>query len=60
MRPFTSAVYPCLLLIELTEQLRLPPESHDHVTLQVLAQMTNNVISWANDLVLQRRVARTC
>jgi 5-epi-alpha-selinene synthase len=51
MRPFTSAVYPCLLLIELTEHLRLPSEVHDHPDVQRLAQMTNNVISWANDIV---------
>jgi terpene synthase-like protein len=51
MRRFTSAVYPCLLLIELTEHLRLPADVHDHTIVQVLAQMTNNVISWANDLV---------
>jgi hypothetical protein len=51
MRPYTSAVYPCLLLIELAEVLRLPAEVYDHANVQVMAQMTNNVISWANDLV---------
>jgi Terpene synthase family 2, C-terminal metal binding len=51
MRPFTSAVYPCLMLIELTEHLRLPPEVYDHPDVRRLAQMTNNVISWANDIV---------
>jgi 5-epi-alpha-selinene synthase len=51
MRPFTSAVYPCLLLIELAEGLRLPADVHEHPTVQVMAQMTNNVISWSNDLV---------
>jgi terpene synthase-like protein len=51
MRPFTSAVYPCLLLIELTDGLHLPSEVHDHPDVQRLAQMTNNVISWANDIV---------
>jgi hypothetical protein len=51
MRRFTSAVYPCLLLIELTEHLRLPADVHDHTIVQVLAQMTNNVISWANDII---------
>lgn len=51
MRPYTSAVYPCLLLIELAEALHLPADVHDHATVQVMAQMTNNVISWANDLV---------
>jgi 5-epi-alpha-selinene synthase len=51
MRLFTSAVYPCLLLIELTEGLHLPPEAYDHPYVQRLAEMTNNVISWANDIV---------
>lgn len=51
MRLFTSAVYPCLLLIELTEGLRLPAEVCNHPDLQRLAMMTNNVISWSNDIV---------
>jgi 5-epi-alpha-selinene synthase len=51
MRLFTSAVYPCLLLIELTEDLRLPSEVYGHPNVQRLAKMTNNVISWANDIV---------
>jgi Terpene synthase family 2, C-terminal metal binding len=51
MRPFTSAVYPCLMLIELTEQLRLPSEVYNHPDVQRLAQMTNNVISWSNDIL---------
>jgi 5-epi-alpha-selinene synthase len=50
MRPFTSAVYPCLLLIELAERLHLPSEVHNHPDVQRLAEMTNNVISWANDI----------
>jgi len=51
MRLFTSAVYPCLTLIELTEGLRLPAEVHGHPDVQRLAEITNNVISWANDIV---------
>jgi len=51
MRLDTSAVYPCLLLIELTERLCLPPAVCDHPVLQRLATMANNVISWANDIV---------
>jgi 5-epi-alpha-selinene synthase len=51
MRLFTSAVYPCLLLIELTEGLHLPSEVYDHPDVQRLTTMTNNVISWANDIV---------
>jgi hypothetical protein len=51
MRLFTSAVYPCLLLIELTEGLRLPSEVCDHPDVQRLSKMTNNVISWSNDII---------
>jgi 5-epi-alpha-selinene synthase len=51
MRLFTSAVYPCLILIELAEDLRLPPEAYNHPHVQRLAQITNNVICWANDIV---------
>lgn len=51
MRPFTSAVYPCLMLIELAERMHLPPEVYDHPDMQRLSRMTNNVISWANDIV---------
>jgi terpene synthase-like protein len=51
MRPYTSAVFPCLMLIELTERLGLPTAMYEHPDLQRLALMTNNVISWANDIV---------
>jgi hypothetical protein len=51
MRPFTSAVYPCLLLIELAEHIHLPPEVYDHPDVQRLLLMTNNVISWSNDML---------
>lgn len=51
MRPFTSAVYPCLMLIEVTENLDIPAEILQHPSVQRLGLMTNNVISWANDLV---------
>jgi 5-epi-alpha-selinene synthase len=50
-RPYTSAVYPCLMLIELTDDLRLPSAVYDHSDVQRLALMTNNVISWANDII---------
>jgi hypothetical protein len=51
MRRFTSAVYPCLLLIEVTEGLRLPSDAYSHPDVQSLARMANNVISWSNDIV---------
>ena len=51
MRPFTSAVFPCLMLIELAERLDIPAGMYEHPDIQRLALMTNNVISWANDIV---------
>lgn len=51
MRPFTSAVYAYLQLIEFTEQLDLPPAVRDHRDVQRLGQMTNNCICWSNDII---------
>jgi 5-epi-alpha-selinene synthase len=51
MRLFTSAVYPCLMLIEVTEGLHLPPQAYNHPDVQDMAKMANNVISWSNDIV---------
>ncbi len=50
-RPFTSAVYPCLLLIELAENLQLPAHTVGHPTFQRLSLLANNVISFSNDIV---------
>jgi Terpene synthase family 2, C-terminal metal binding len=50
MRLFTSTMYCCILLFELTEELRLPPEVYDHPDVQRLATMTNNIVSWDNDI----------
>jgi 5-epi-alpha-selinene synthase len=51
MRPYTGAVYNYLLLIESVGRLELPASVHTHSTVQQLAQMTNNIICWANDLM---------
>ncbi len=51
MRPFTSAVYCFLSYIEVAEQIRLPANVRNHATIQSLSLMTNNIISWFNDLI---------
>jgi len=51
MRPFTSAVYCFLSFIEIAEQKMLPPSLRRHSTIRSLSLMTNNIISWFNDLI---------
>jgi hypothetical protein len=51
MRPFTSAVYCFLSLIEIAEQLSLPSGVRRNATIRALSLMANNVISWFNDLI---------
>jgi hypothetical protein len=50
MRPYTSAIYPCLQLIELMEAIKLPLSVLTHPDVQCLFHMANNVIALANDL----------
>jgi 5-epi-alpha-selinene synthase len=50
IRPYTSAVYTFIDLIELSEGERLPLVARKHPDYQRLALMTNNVICWCNDL----------
>jgi hypothetical protein len=51
MRPFTSAVFCFLTLIEIAEHITLPAALRQHPTMRSLSLMTNNVISWFNDLI---------
>ena len=51
MRPFTSAVFCFLRFIEVAEQLVLPRSVRDHPIVHALTIMTNNIISWFNDLI---------
>ena len=51
MRPFTSAVFCFLTLIEVAEHRTLPAVVRQHPAIRSLALMTNNVISWFNDLI---------
>jgi hypothetical protein len=50
-RPFTSAVYCFLALIEIAEQMTLPAVVRRHPAVCCLSVMTNNIISWFNDLI---------
>ena len=49
-RRMTSGVYPALDLVALAEQAVLPVEIRTHPTLAKLSRITNNLISWANDV----------
>jgi len=51
MRPFTSAVFCFLALIEVAERMTLPTAIRRHPTVRRLSLMANNVISWFNDLI---------
>jgi Terpene synthase family 2, C-terminal metal binding len=51
MRPFTSAVYCFLSYIEVAEQLTLPAGVRNHAAMRAVSLMTNNIISWFNDLI---------
>ena len=51
MRPFTSAVFCFLNLIEIAEDFTLPAALRQHPTMRSLSLMTNNIISWFNDLI---------
>lgn len=59
MRLFTSGVFCYLTLIELAAQIALPDAIVHHPAVQYLAQTTNRVICWSNDLFsLLKEVAR--
>lgn len=51
MRPFTSAVFCFLSLIEIAEGVALPATVRQHPTVRGMSLMTNNIISWFNDLI---------
>jgi hypothetical protein len=50
-RRMTSGVYPALDLVALAEQVVLPLAVRTHPTLARLNRITNNLISWANDII---------
>jgi 5-epi-alpha-selinene synthase len=49
-RQYVSGVYPMLAFIELCEQINLPPILRGASVVRRLNRLTNNVISWTNDL----------
>jgi hypothetical protein len=50
MRRSTSGVLPCLALIELTDGVELPLSVRDDAAVRRLIEITNDVISWSNDI----------
>ncbi|GAA0539005.1 terpene synthase family protein [Chitinophaga japonensis] len=51
MRPFTSAMYPCIDLIEMVEQTWLPDEVLQQDLVQKLVLICIEAVCWVNDLV---------
>lgn len=51
MRAFTGGLYTLIELIEITEQLHLPPEVRKHPVIKRLTRMASNVVCWANDIM---------
>lgn len=49
-RQFGGAVYTAFALIELCERMELPSAARGHRLVRRLARISNNVISWCNDL----------
>jgi hypothetical protein len=50
-RRMTSGVYPALDLVAIAERVSLPVHVRTHPSLAKLSRITNNLISWANDIV---------
>jgi hypothetical protein len=50
-RRHTSAVYPCLELIDLTEGINLPAAVRDDDAVSLLGDIANDVVSWSNDIL---------
>lgn len=50
IRSFTVAVYPCISLILIANQITFPPEVVKHPIMKRLELATINIIAWANDI----------
>lgn len=58
-RPFGGGVFCYFTLIEVAEEMVLPPVVRDHSVIRELTQRANHVICWANDIVsLPKELAR--
>lgn len=51
MRPITSGLFAYYNLLEVSEQISLPPALQEDPVVQRLAILANNVVSWANDIL---------
>lgn len=51
MRPFTSGMYVYIDLIDVVDQIVLPPAVRSHPTLRSLAQLATHAACWVNDML---------
>lgn len=58
MRPFSGGLYTDIELIEIAEEIDIPCIARAHPCLMELANLTNNVVCWSNDIIsLQKEKA---
>ncbi len=51
MRPFSGGLYTDIELIEIAEEINIPCIARAHPRLTELANLTNNVVCWSNDII---------
>ncbi len=51
MRPFSGGLYTDIDLIEVAENLEIPCIARSHPHMVKLANLTNNVVCWSNDII---------
>ena len=51
MRPFSGGLYTDIDLIEIAEEIEIPCIARTHPRLIELANLTNNVVCWSNDII---------
>lgn len=55
MRPFSGGLYTDIELIEIAEKINIPCAARAHPLLMELANLTNNVVCWSNDIISLRK-----
>ncbi|MCB1985046.1 MAG: hypothetical protein H6936_12395 [Burkholderiales bacterium] len=55
MRPFSGGLYTDIDLIEIAEKINIPCIARAHPRLTELANLTNNVVCWSNDIISLRK-----
>jgi 5-epi-alpha-selinene synthase len=51
MRPFTGGLYTYITLLEVTDQIILPPSVLAHPVVRRLTEMAATIVCWINDLI---------